>query len=64
MIREKLPIDSSRSLTIKFNKDDFEFINRIYNTNPAHFRSYSGVIREAIKLYRTKKLIKSTYTIM
>ena len=53
ILKEKLPQDASKSLNIRLKKDDFEFINRIYNANPTYFRSYTGVIREGLQLLKT-----------
>ncbi|MCL2040390.1 MAG: hypothetical protein FWG85_08205 [Bacteroidetes bacterium] len=58
ILKEKLPQDASKSLNIRLKKEEFEFINRIYNANPIYFRSYTGVIREGLQLLKSKNVLK------
>lgn len=58
MIRLKLPPDASRSLNIRLRKDEYEFIDKQYHLNQTYYRSLSGVVKEALKLYKMKNIKK------
>ena len=55
----RLPADASKALTIRFYKDEYDFILNKYNSNPSYYRSFSGVVREGLNLLKSRKSLKT-----
>ena len=62
MEKIKLPPDASRTLNIRFDKNDYNFILDQYNSDPAFYRSLAGVIKEGLHLLKFRKPLKSKST--
>jgi Arc/MetJ-type ribon-helix-helix transcriptional regulator len=61
MTKEKIPQDASKFVAVRLYKHEYENLNKIYNSDPAYYRSYSGVIREGLKLLQVRKPLKSIH---